>query len=87
MEQSKAFLLISMWRYLQRLRSLQAMRLVPSHRIPGCEDQKLTTPSQLMVGHYNEWMVHLMGFGRIVDMKGGLTSLPQDNLARKLVIW
>jgi hypothetical protein len=40
-----------------------------------------------MVGHYNEWMVHLMGFGRIVNMKGGLTSLPQDNLVRKLMIW
>ena len=40
-----------------------------------------------MFGEYNEWTVHVMGFGRIVGMKGGITSLPENSLIRKLIIW
>jgi len=75
------------------LETLATVAILASHEVRHLPkdfhgyNQRELIVTQLMVGHYNEWMVHTMGFGRIVNMRGGLTSLPEDNLVRKLIIW
>ena len=36
---------------------------------------------------YKAWMVHILGFSRILEMRGGISTLPVGDLIRKLILW
>ena len=73
----------------QWLATLATIAVLASHEVSAVMD----TPSagtdnvQLIVGDYKAWTVHVLGFSRILDMRGGLSALPHDSLIRKLLLW
>ena len=36
---------------------------------------------------YRAWMVHILGFSRILEMRGGISTLPASDLLRKVILW
>jgi hypothetical protein len=43
--------------------------------------------TQLVVGDYKAWTVHILGFSRMIAMNGGINYLDLDNPVRQLILW
>lgn len=43
--------------------------------------------TQLVVGDYKAWTVHILGFSRMIAMNGGINFLDRENPVRQLILW